>query len=110
MANSISSNNNENLLIQPEESECREENSANNDDSGTPNDPLPPLGVLLIPGEEGNPSPVTLFPSIEESAPVESPNVNAFKAPYERTDDGVHLSIPVAPAAILTRTDFNLFL
>jgi hypothetical protein len=64
--------------------------------------------VLLIPGELGNPSPLTLFPSIEEAVLVESPNVNAFKAPYERTDDGVHLSIPVAPATIPIHTDFNL--
>jgi hypothetical protein len=35
MANAISSNNKENQLIQPEESKSREENSANNDDSGT---------------------------------------------------------------------------
>jgi hypothetical protein len=51
MANAIFSNDEENQPIQPEESESREENSANNDDSGTPDDPLPPLGVLLIPGE-----------------------------------------------------------
>ncbi len=67
MANAISSNDKENQLIQPEESECQEENIANNDDSGTPDDPVPPLGVLLVPGEVGNPSPVNLFPSIEET-------------------------------------------
>jgi hypothetical protein len=108
MANAIFSNDEENQPIQPEESESRKVNSTNNDDSGTPDDPLPPLGVLLIPGEAGNPSPVTLFPSTEEIVPVESPNMNAFKAPYELTNDGVHLSIPVAPAAIPIRTDFNL--
>ncbi len=48
--------------------------------------------MLLIPREVGYPSPAILFPSIQESAPVESPNVNAFKA----------------PAMIPTHTIFNL--
>jgi hypothetical protein len=35
-------------------------------------------------------------------------HVNAFRAPHEQTDDGVHLSIPVAPAAIPIHADINL--
>ncbi len=71
-------------------------------DSGTP---LPPLGVLLLATEVIDPSPVTLLPTVEATA--ESPLVNAFKALYDKTDDGVHLSIPVAPAPIVRHT-FNV--
>ncbi len=65
--------------------------------------------MLLIP-RAGDTAPlVTLFPSTEGTAlVVDSPNVNAFKAPYEQTDEGVHVSIPVAPVVIPIRTDFNL--
>ena len=77
--------------IQPKESDKGEENNANNDGSDTPDDPLPPLCVLLI---EGSDLVVCL-------------NVNAFKALYEQTDEGVHLSIPAAPAAKPIHTDFN---
>jgi hypothetical protein len=71
-------------VIQPKESELREENRANNDGSDTPDDPLPPLGVLLIPGEGDTASPVTLFQFAKDTEPVESPNVNAFKALNEK--------------------------
>jgi hypothetical protein len=64
--------------------------------------------VLLISGADDTASPVTLFPSTEGTELAESPNVYAFKAPYEQTDEGVHLSIPVAPVAIPFHTDFNL--
>jgi hypothetical protein len=82
-----------------------ESNVQKDTDSGTPSDPLPPLGVLLLATEASNASPVTLLPIVEAAA--ESPLVNAFKAPYDTTDDGVHLSIPVAPAPIV-RHAFNL--
>ena len=64
--------------------------------------------MVLIPREGETASPVTLFPSTEGTELVESPNVNAFKAPYEQTDERVHLSIPVAPTVIPICTDFNL--
>jgi hypothetical protein len=56
--------------------------------------------VLLTLREGDTASPVTLFPSTDGPELVESLNMNAFKAPYEQTGNGVHLSIPVAPAAI----------
>jgi hypothetical protein len=71
----------------------------------TPSDSLPPLGVLLLASEAMNPSSVTLLPSVEAAA--KSPLVNAFKAPYDKTDAGVHLSVPITPVLIVCHT-FNV--
>jgi hypothetical protein len=57
---------------------------------------MPPLGVLLV-EEDDNPSPMAHLPAIDAAEAVGSPNINAFKAPYDQTKTGVHLSIPVAP-------------
>ncbi len=61
---------------------------------------MPPIHVLLVANDDANPSPVTVLQSAESVVPEESPNVNAFQAPYQQTEDGVHLSIPVAPAPL----------
>jgi hypothetical protein len=82
-----------------------ESNDQNDTDSGTPSDPLSPLGVLLLASEAITPSPVTLLPSVEAAA--ESPLVNAFKAPCYKTDASVHLSVSITPVSIVHHT-FNV--
>ncbi len=59
-----------------------ESNIRKDTDSGTPRDPLPPIGVLLLATEAINPSTVTLLPTVEAAA--ESLLINDFKAPYDK--------------------------
>jgi len=108
MFNDISTNADDISEISNEEDARKAENTEGNDILGSSSGGLPPVGMVLIGGVAFNSSPVTMVPSLDKGSVMESPNVNAFKAPYEQTDEGVHLSIPVAPAAIPARTGFNL--
>ena len=108
MFNDISTNADDISEISNKEDAKKAENTEGNDILGSSSGGLPPVGMVLIGGAAFNSSPVTMVPSLDKGSVTESPNVNAFKAPYEQTDEGVHLSIPVAPAAIPARTGFNL--
>ncbi len=82
------------------------EKSSHNDDSGTPAQSMPPIHVLWVANDDANPSPVTVLQSLEAAVPEESPNINASRAQYQRTEDMVHLSIPVAPAPFTNVSQF----
>jgi hypothetical protein len=92
--------------LQPAESLQSPSSNQSNDDTGSPNEVAAPCGVIIV-GDDANSSPATmlLFPDARKSA--DSPNVNAFRAAYQQTEGGVHLSIPVAPAALPQRVDVN---
>ena len=107
MFNDISTNADDISEISNEEDAKQAENTEGNDILGSSSGGLPPVGMVLIGGAAFNSSPVTMVPSLDKGSVTESPNVNAFKAPYEQTDEGVHLSIPAAPAAKPIHTDFN---
>jgi hypothetical protein len=55
---------------------------------------MPPLGVIDTSATLSEPSPVTL-PSSMAQRRAESPLVSAAKAPYEQTDQGICMNIPV---------------
>jgi hypothetical protein len=82
------------------------EKGCHSDDSGTPAQPMPPIH-LTVANDDAHPSPVTVLQSAGATVPEESPNVKAFRAPYQRTEDGVHRKIPVAPAPLPTHIAFN---
>jgi len=92
--------------FQPVESLQSPISSQSNDDTGSPNEAAAPCGVVVV-HDDANPSPDTALLSADGKESADSPNVNAFRAAYQRTQDGIHLSIPVAPAALPQRFDFN---
>jgi hypothetical protein len=91
----------------PADSNETSEKSHSDDASGTPAEPMPPLGVLIVADGNADPSPIAVLQSTEATVAEESPNVKAFRASYRQTEDGVHLSIPVAPAPLPLHLDFN---
>ncbi len=66
---------------------------------------MPPLGVILTSVPLCKPSPVTLTSSAAQRT-AESLLVSTAKAPYEQTEEGICISIPVPPAPV-QRNDFN---
>ncbi len=62
-------------------------NDENAPNSDTPGNTIPPLSVLLVTNSSINPSPITMLQTRSEVT-SESPLVNAFKAQYDKTDDG----------------------
>ena len=78
-----------------------------NDGTGSPIKTLAPLGVVLFRNNDANPSPGTVLPLAEATESADSIHVDAFQAPYQQTEDNVHLSIPVTPATLQMCVDTN---
>jgi hypothetical protein len=104
MANDIYGTSGVNVQVCTAESNPSPGSSNYDDVTGSPIESLAPCNVVLVTNNDANVSSVSVLPL----ADVESPHVNAFRAPYQQTEGGVHLSMPVAPAALPSRVDMNI--
>ena len=75
-----------------------------------------PFRDIYVSSNAINPSPITFTSTniegnYEKTTTFENiaakPLVNAASAPYQTTDDGVHISIPIPPASVQNYSNFN---